>query len=123
MSGRASRPVRGGFDPLGIWGKPVPKPMVMAASGIACTLSIELALASAIVVVAEDVRFCQLESAAGCSHSRAVPSELHCSSAGSRHALPAHSEGVRGGPMRCASAWRRRCPWGNTSTGHGSWRT
>src|SRR5262249_23921091 len=33
------------FDPWGIWGEPVPKPVVMAVHGIAYTLSIELALA------------------------------------------------------------------------------
>jgi len=35
------------FDPWGIWGEPVPKPVVMAVQGIAYTLSIELALALA----------------------------------------------------------------------------
>jgi enoyl-CoA hydratase len=53
------------FDPLGIWKPPVPKPIVMAAGGIAYTLSIELALASDIVVVSSDVRFCQLEVGRG----------------------------------------------------------
>jgi enoyl-CoA hydratase len=53
------------YDPLGIWKPPVPKPVVMAVNGIAFTLSIELALASDIVVAADDVRFCQLEVARG----------------------------------------------------------
>jgi enoyl-CoA hydratase len=53
------------FDPFGLWGPPVPKPVVMAVSGIAFTLSIELALASDIVVAAEGVRFRQLEIARG----------------------------------------------------------
>jgi len=55
----------GKYDPLGVWGEPVPKPVVMAANGIAFTLAIELALASDIVVAAEDVRFCQLEVGRG----------------------------------------------------------
>jgi enoyl-CoA hydratase/carnithine racemase len=53
------------FDPFGIWGPQVPKPVVMAVSGIAFTLSIELALACDIVVAAEGVRFRQLEIARG----------------------------------------------------------
>jgi enoyl-CoA hydratase/carnithine racemase len=52
-------------DPFGVWGEPVPKPVVMAVNGIAFTLSIELALAADIVVAAEDVRFRQLEIARG----------------------------------------------------------
>jgi len=55
----------GRYDPLGVWGPPVPKPVVMAVQGIAFTLSIELALAADIVVAAEDVRFCQLEVGRG----------------------------------------------------------
>jgi enoyl-CoA hydratase len=53
------------FDPFGVWGDPVPKPVVMAACGISFTLSIELALASDIVVAAESVRFRQLEIGRG----------------------------------------------------------
>jgi enoyl-CoA hydratase/carnithine racemase len=53
------------FDPLGLWKPPVPKPVVMAVSGISFTLSIELALASDIVVANDDVRFGQLEVARG----------------------------------------------------------
>lgn len=53
------------FDPFGVWRQPVPKPVVMAVQGIAFTLSIELALASDIVVAADDVRFAQLEIARG----------------------------------------------------------
>ena len=52
-------------DPFGLWGPPVPKPVVMAVQGIAFTLSIELALASDIVVAADDVRFRQLEVGRG----------------------------------------------------------
>src|SRR5262245_37072465 len=55
----------GRFDPWGIWGEPVPKPVVMAVQGIAYTLSIELALASDIVIASDDVRFRQLEIGRG----------------------------------------------------------
>lgn len=53
------------YDPFGVWGPPVPKPVVLALNGIAFTLSIELALASDIVVAADDVRFRQLEIGRG----------------------------------------------------------
>ncbi|HEY8145704.1 MAG TPA: crotonase/enoyl-CoA hydratase family protein [Kofleriaceae bacterium] len=53
------------YDPFGVWGPPVPKPVVIALSGIAFTLSIELALASDIAIAAEDVRFRQLEIGRG----------------------------------------------------------
>ena len=56
---------QGEVDPFGIWGRPVSKPVVMAVQGIAFTLSIELALASDIVVAADDVRFNQLEIGRG----------------------------------------------------------
>lgn len=64
---RGPRVLAGGgrYDPFGIWGEPVPKPIVMAVQGIAYTLSIELALASDIVVAAEDVQFRQLEVGRG----------------------------------------------------------
>lgn len=55
----------GSFDPFGLWGEPVPKPVVMAVNGIAFTLSIELALACDVVVAADDVRFRQLEIGRG----------------------------------------------------------
>ncbi len=55
----------GPYDPFGVWGPPVPKPVVMAVQGIAFTLSIELALACDVVVAADDVRFRQLEIARG----------------------------------------------------------
>ncbi len=53
------------FDPFGLWGDPVPKPIVMAVQGAAYTLSIELALASDIVVAAESTRFRQFEVGRG----------------------------------------------------------
>lgn len=55
----------GAFDPFGVWGPPVPKPVVVAVQGISYTLSIELALASDVVVAADDARFAQLEVARG----------------------------------------------------------
>jgi enoyl-CoA hydratase len=55
----------GRWDPFGLWGEPVPKPVVMAVQGYAFTLTIELALACDIVVAADDVRFGQLEIARG----------------------------------------------------------
>ena len=55
----------GAYDPFGLWGPPVPKPVVMAVNGIAFTLSIELALACDVVVAADDVRFNQLEIGRG----------------------------------------------------------
>jgi enoyl-CoA hydratase/carnithine racemase len=55
----------GRYDPFGVWKEAVPKPVVMAVNGIALTLSIELALASDIVVASDDVRFCQLEIGRG----------------------------------------------------------
>ena len=54
-----------GVDPFGVWGRQVSKPVVLALSGLAYTLSIELALASDIVVAADDVRFRQLEIGRG----------------------------------------------------------
>jgi enoyl-CoA hydratase len=55
----------GPYDPFGLWGEPVPKPVVLALAGISYTLSIELALACDIVVAADDVRFNQLEVGRG----------------------------------------------------------
>lgn len=54
-----------GIDPFGVWGRRVSKPVVLAVNGIAYTLSIELALASDIVIAADDVRFRQLEIGRG----------------------------------------------------------
>ncbi|MFT3711479.1 MAG: crotonase/enoyl-CoA hydratase family protein [Archangium sp.] len=55
----------GKYDPFGVWAPPVPKPIVLAVSGIAFTLSIELALAADIVIAADTVRFRQLEIGRG----------------------------------------------------------
>jgi enoyl-CoA hydratase/carnithine racemase len=63
--GPAALAGHGKYDPFGLWKQPVLKPVVMAAQGIAFTLSIELALASDVVVAADDVRFRQLEIGRG----------------------------------------------------------
>jgi enoyl-CoA hydratase len=55
----------GTYDPYGVWGDRVQKPMVLAVQGISFTLSIELALACDIRIAADDVRFCQLEIGRG----------------------------------------------------------
>ena len=55
----------GTYDPYGLWGERVPKPVVVGVQGVAFTLSIELALAADIVVAASDVRFNQLEIGRG----------------------------------------------------------
>lgn len=52
-------------DPFGVWKPRGSKPVVMAVAGISFTLSIELALASDIVISADDVRFRQLEIGRG----------------------------------------------------------
>jgi enoyl-CoA hydratase len=52
-------------DPFGVWKPQVSKPVVIALQGIAFTLSIELALASDIVIAADDVRLRQLEIGRG----------------------------------------------------------
>ncbi len=52
-------------DPYGLWSNKVSKPIVVALHGISYTLSIELALASDIVIAADDVRFRQLEIGRG----------------------------------------------------------
>jgi len=67
VAGKGPEVLSGGhlFDPFGVWAPPVPKPVVLAVQGIAFTLSIELALASDIVVAASDVRFRQLEVGRG----------------------------------------------------------
>jgi enoyl-CoA hydratase len=64
---RGPQAIAGGkkYDPFGIWAPQVPKPVVMAVSGISFTLTIELALASDIVVASKSVRFRQLEIARG----------------------------------------------------------
>lgn len=55
----------GGRDPYGLWTDPVDKPVVLAVQGVSYTLSIELALASDVVVAATDARFRQMEVSRG----------------------------------------------------------
>src|SRR5262245_51330947 len=54
-----------GHDPWDFFGEPCPKPIVVAVHGACNTLGIELALASQLVVAADDTRFAQLEVARG----------------------------------------------------------
>lgn len=54
-----------GIDPWGLATPPVTKPVVMAIRGTCLTLGIELALASDVVIAADDARFAQLEVARG----------------------------------------------------------
>ncbi|MFZ1654063.1 MAG: crotonase/enoyl-CoA hydratase family protein [Candidatus Nanopelagicales bacterium] len=53
------------YDPYGMWKPQASKPVVVALSGYAYTLSIELALASDIVIAADNTRFRQLEIGRG----------------------------------------------------------
>jgi enoyl-CoA hydratase/carnithine racemase len=55
----------GGLDPWGVTTRQVSKPVVMAIQGTCYTLGVELALASDIVVAAENSKFAQLEVARG----------------------------------------------------------
>ncbi|MDB4947131.1 MAG: Enoyl-CoA hydratase [Labilithrix sp.] len=67
MAKEGPQALAGGFkyDPFGVWAAQVPKPVVAAISGIAFTVSIELALASDVVIAAEGTRFRQLEVGRG----------------------------------------------------------
>ena len=55
----------GGLDPWGMSTRQVSKPVVMATRGTCFTLGVELALASEVVVAANDSRFAQLEVSRG----------------------------------------------------------
>jgi enoyl-CoA hydratase len=55
----------GGIDPWGIQTRQVSKPVVMATRGICYTLGVELALASDVVIAADDSKFAQLEVTRG----------------------------------------------------------
>lgn len=52
---------REGVDPLGLYGRRRTKPVVMGIRGYCYTIGIELALASDVIVAADDARFAQLE--------------------------------------------------------------
>jgi enoyl-CoA hydratase/carnithine racemase len=54
-----------GIDPLGITGRRVRKPVVMAVQGYCLTIGIELLLASDICIAAADSKFSQLEVGRG----------------------------------------------------------
>ena len=56
---------QGGLDPWGVSTKQVAKPVVLAVQGTCLTLGVELALASDVVVAAENTRFAQLEVTRG----------------------------------------------------------
>lgn len=55
----------GGLDPWAITTRQVSKPVVMAIQGTCYTLGVELALASDVVIAAENSKFAQLEVARG----------------------------------------------------------
>jgi enoyl-CoA hydratase/carnithine racemase len=54
-----------GVDPLGIFSRPCPKPVVTAVKGVCFTIGIELSLAGCTTVAAPDTRFAQIEPARG----------------------------------------------------------
>jgi enoyl-CoA hydratase len=59
-SGAALFPA-GGVDPLGLYGRRRTKPVVMGIRGYCLTIGIELALASDVILAADDARFGQIE--------------------------------------------------------------
>ena len=65
MSGTINLVPEGGLDPWGMTTKQVSKPVVMAVKGICYTLGVELALASEVVIAANNSRFAQLEVTRG----------------------------------------------------------
>jgi enoyl-CoA hydratase len=102
----------------------VPKPVMMAVSGIAFTLSIELALAADIVIAAGDVRFRQLEIGRGIvpfgGATFRAPAQLGWGNA-MRFLLTAEEFGAA---EACGSGWSRRwCRPGRTSRGPPNWHT
>jgi len=54
-------PPENGLDPLGVYSRPVRKPVVIAVQGWCLTIGIELLLAADIAVAASDTRFAQIE--------------------------------------------------------------
>jgi len=61
QKGKLQMVPQGGLDPWGISTKQVSKPVVMATRGTCYTLGVELALASDVVIAANDSKFGQLE--------------------------------------------------------------
>jgi enoyl-CoA hydratase/carnithine racemase len=64
-AGKMTLVPNGGLDPSGMTTKQVSKPVVMAIQGTCFTLGVELALASEIVIAAENSKFAQLEVSRG----------------------------------------------------------
>ena len=64
-AGKMTLVPNGGLDPWGMTTKQVSKPVVMAIQGTCFTLGVELALASEIVIAAENSKFAQLEVSRG----------------------------------------------------------
>jgi len=64
-AGKMTLVPNGGLDPWGMTTKQVSKPVVMAIQGTCFTLGVELALASEVVIAAENSRFAQLEVSRG----------------------------------------------------------
>ena len=64
-TGQFSLVPEGGLDPWGISTKQVSKPVVMAIQGTCFTLGVELALASEVVIAADNSKFGQLEVSRG----------------------------------------------------------
>jgi enoyl-CoA hydratase len=64
-SGNLQLVPEGGLDPWGVTTRQVSKPVVMAIQGTCFTLGVELALASDIVIAADNAKFAQLEVARG----------------------------------------------------------
>ena len=65
VTGQFSLVPEGGLDPWGISTKQVSKPVVMAIQGTCFTLGVELALASEVVIAADNSKFGQLEVSRG----------------------------------------------------------
>lgn len=61
QAGQLTLVPEGGLDPWAMATRPVSKPVVMATRGTCFTLGVELALASEVVIAANDSKFAQLE--------------------------------------------------------------
>jgi enoyl-CoA hydratase/carnithine racemase len=105
---RRSCPGTSLHDPFGLWGPPVPKPGRDGVQGIAFTLSIELALASDVVVAADDVRFRQLEVGRGILPFGGATLRRPRSSAGATRCAGSSPARSSAPPRRTGSASCRR---------------